>query len=309
VQSGTNEPSSYVVAGGVATLTIPIEINVQFAVFSDDPDTNFRIFGQLVAMASVQTPTTTVVGRQVFYNESVLDGQNAAVTAQDLAAIATDKQALLPGGQGGFANVTSYSKGINGVLVSFSAGSSLQTLTADDFDFRVGRSASPNAFEDGPAPTAVTLIAGPTAEAGAKYAVTFANGAIRNQWLEVAVKANSRTGLSSPDVFYFGNLVGETGNNPAALATEAADLVRTRNAIGSGAAAITNVFDHDRSGAVSASDLVICRNNIGRTLPRLLVPISQQSGHAAAPVSLFSPERVAFTPRESGRRDDLELLD
>ena len=46
--------------------------------------------------------------------------------------------------------------------------------------------------------------------------LTFADGAIRNTWLRVTVLANARTGLARPDVFYFGNLVGETGEVAAA---------------------------------------------------------------------------------------------
>ena len=42
------------------------------------------------------------------------------VTADDLA-IAPDKTALLPGMRGSFANVTSYTRGINGVMIDVAA--------------------------------------------------------------------------------------------------------------------------------------------------------------------------------------------
>ena len=77
----------------------------------------------------------SVVGRQIFYNQSSFDGNNVLATTADDGAIATDKTALLPGGSAGFANYTSYSKGINGVMIDVSnlAG----TPTVNDFIFRV----------------------------------------------------------------------------------------------------------------------------------------------------------------------------
>jgi hypothetical protein len=38
------------------------------------------------------------------------------------------------------------------------------------------------------------------------------DGAVKNTWLQVTVLANQRTGLSTPESFYFGSLVGETGD-------------------------------------------------------------------------------------------------
>jgi len=61
--------------------------------------------------------SASVVGRDVFYNNSFYDGNNPAINAADDEAIATNKQALLPGQTATFANYTSYSKGINGVMV------------------------------------------------------------------------------------------------------------------------------------------------------------------------------------------------
>jgi len=57
-----------------------------------------------------------VVGRHIFYNQSAFDGNNAQANAADDNAIATDKQALLPGESATFANYTSYSRGINGIM-------------------------------------------------------------------------------------------------------------------------------------------------------------------------------------------------
>ena len=57
-----------------------------------------------------------MVGRQIFYNNSAFD--DPATGGSDDDAIATDKEALLPGETAGFANYTSYSRGINGIKVA-----------------------------------------------------------------------------------------------------------------------------------------------------------------------------------------------
>ncbi|MEN6451761.1 MAG: SdrD B-like domain-containing protein, partial [Thermoguttaceae bacterium] len=83
------------------------------------------------------TVTTSVIaGRHVFYNNSYYDGNNTAANAQDDSAIATDKTALLPGQKAGFANYTSYNRGINGVMVDIAGVAG--PITAADFEFKVG---------------------------------------------------------------------------------------------------------------------------------------------------------------------------
>ena len=56
----------------------------------------------------------------MFYNQSTFDGNNAAAGAADSSAIATDKTAYLPGdGLIGPQSISSYTKGINGIMVDF----------------------------------------------------------------------------------------------------------------------------------------------------------------------------------------------
>ncbi|OHB65871.1 MAG: hypothetical protein A2V70_13490 [Planctomycetes bacterium RBG_13_63_9] len=74
--------------------------------------------------------TTNVVGAYVFYDNSAFDGYNAGpnhevdeqgtVINSDDQAMATNKFALLPGQSPTFRNVTSYDKGINGVIIDVS---------------------------------------------------------------------------------------------------------------------------------------------------------------------------------------------
>jgi hypothetical protein len=210
-----------------------------------------------------------VVGRYVFYNNSAFDGHDPAANAADDNAIATDKVPRLPGERGGFANTTSYDKGINGVVVDVANLPAGQTLTPDDFDATVR-------------PQSVTVRRG--AGVGGSDRVTllwpdYNPGSMRanvdvviNGWLRVTVKANAHTGLSVPDVFAFGNLVGETGDNPPGLSVlrvTARDLAKMRRGMGAAAGVATaahNPLDVNRDGRVNALDLAMVRRRLGRSL-------------------------------------------
>ena len=222
----------------------------------------------LVALTA-DADTVAPTARGVFYNDSAFDGRNTRTTPADVNAIASDKQALRPGQTASFSNVTSYTKGLNGIVVQFD-GVPPAELVAGDFVFRAGNNADPSTWTAAPVPTWVGLIHATGNNAGAtRYAITFANYAVRNTWLQVTVKANARTGLSSPDVFYFGNLPGDTGSLP--LRVDVIDYVRTRYAANTGAA-INSPVDFDRNGRVNANDIAAARANNGRSLARLAPP-------------------------------------
>ena len=43
--------------------------------------------------------------------------------------------------------------------------------------------------------------------------ITWADGSIKNQWLQITIKATVNSGLASADVFYFGNQVGDLNSS------------------------------------------------------------------------------------------------
>jgi hypothetical protein len=88
------------------------------------------------------------------------------------------------------------------------------------------------------------------------------NNAIQNQWLQVTLKANAVTQLSAPDVFYFGNAIGETGNSATDANVNAADLLAARAHPDSGTVAISNPWDFNRDGDVDATDVALARANV-----------------------------------------------
>jgi hypothetical protein len=213
------------------------------------------------------TGLPAVLARHLFYNNSVFDG-SAAATADDDRAIASDKKALMPGGTATFANYSSYSKGINGIFIDVLnfAG----TPTAADFAFKVGTSTDPSTWALGPAPTAVTLRRGAGVGGSDRITLTFADGAIKDRWLQVTVKPGGNTGLAQGDVFYFGNLVAETGNSTTGARVDGLDLLAVKRNLSNTTAPITSRYDFNRDGKVNALDVVLARNSQLRNSLRLL---------------------------------------
>jgi hypothetical protein len=103
-------------------------------------------------VAYVTQPPAQIVDRRTFYNNSAFDGGDPAVTADDDLASDSRKQALLPGGTATFANITSYARGINGIMVDIKGLPPDIQLAPSDFAFRTGTGPNPAAWAQGPAP-------------------------------------------------------------------------------------------------------------------------------------------------------------
>jgi ELWxxDGT repeat protein len=220
-----------------------------------------------------QEPDTWLVGRHVFYNNSKFDGRDVAANVADDRAIATDKRALRPGGAFSFENVTSYSRGINGIMVDVSTRFDFYTDVR--FSFKVGNDDSPGDWAAAPAPLAVARRIDGVPEDVERHTITWADSAIRNTWLEVTVEALFLDRVVATDVFYYGNLPGETGDaTPAGrkAVVTGADVLRTRAAVPARTAPLTSAFDHNRDGAVNALDLAVARGNQTAALNAPTVP-------------------------------------
>ncbi len=202
-------------------------------------------------------PTTivscaSIAGRYIFYNNSSFDGNNSAANAQDDAAIASDKAPLLPGGTARFANYTSYSLGINGIIID--VANMAQVPVASDFTFQVGNG---SVWTTAPAPNCLIVRPGPGG--ASRIDINWPDGAIAEQWLKVVVP-HSVVGLQADDVFYWGNAIGDTGNSTADTYVNATDEILTRHNSTS-SAGITNVEDFNRDGRVDINDVNIVRQN------------------------------------------------
>jgi hypothetical protein len=245
----------------------------------------------------------TVSDRRVFYNNSSFDGNDTAANGADDNALAPDKRALRPGESAAFANVTGYSRGINGLMIDVAGLPAGAAPGPGDFTFGVGNGSPAAAWADAPAPTSVAVRRGAGFHGSGRVTVIFPDGAIRNAWLRVTVLATDRTGLAAPDVFYFGNLVGDAGDAQAtgsgggarSIAVDAADLFATRRGIATpGSAAPANVADHNRDGRVNALDLVLVRANLFRTLAPPASAASLAAAVRATPSLLRPDEGAAF---------------
>ena len=205
---------------------------------------------------------STVAARKVFYNRSGFDGNDAGANAADDNAVATDKAALLPGAAATFANYTSYTRGINGIMVDLAGAANPAAITAADFTFKVGNDDTPAGWSAAPAPTSVTVRPGAGTGGSDRVTIVWADNAIQNQWLQVTVKATAATGLAADDVFYFGNAVGDSGagNTPEYALVSPADETAVRtNKTGFAPTAVTNVYDFNRDRRVTASDELTAR--------------------------------------------------
>ena len=216
--------------------------------------------------AALLVPTSAVAGRFVFYNRSAFDGWDPRPAASDDAAIAPDKRARIGSAPASFDNVTSYQSGINGIMVDLAG--TVSTPDAADFDFGVRQSGSPESWAAAPRPLSVTVRPGAGTGGSDRVTMVWEDGAIRDQWLQVTVRASATTGLWSPDVFSFGNLAGEAVAPPGSgrFVVDAGDVLATRSAIRVAPAAITDRHDFNRDRRVNARDLFIVRSQSAASL-------------------------------------------
>ncbi|NQU24921.1 MAG: metallophosphoesterase [Candidatus Nealsonbacteria bacterium] len=202
-----------------------------------------------------------VVDRHVFYNNSALDDPGAGAADDD--AIAPDKTALLPGQTATFANYTSYSRGINGIVVDIAGLPGDVTPTPDDFEFRVGNDNEPGGWAAVAVEPTVALRRGAGTYGSDRVTIVLPDYAIRNTWLEVRV-SGANLGLPQGDVFYLGNAVAEAGDLDTDARVNTADLLLARNNPRANILApadITLPYDFDRDGQVDAADVLLARNN------------------------------------------------
>ncbi len=237
---------------------------------------------------NVTPPMPTIVANNVFYNGSAFDGFNGSSNLTDPNSIATDKHPLLPGQTATFQNVTSYSRGINGVIIDVANFYNLPRF--EDYAFNV--SADGAAWTAAPSPSIINLYPGRGPGGSTQITIIWDDNVIQNEWLQVVVLADAHTGLASDDVFYFGNLIGATGasdtsTNTVVGAADVASIVGDPHSPFN-KASITNLNDINRDGQVNANDAILARDNAGITLPFFAAPAS--GGGAAMPTAAALPQ-------------------
>jgi hypothetical protein len=216
----------------------------------------------------------TVTGRWLFYNNSVWDDPGFGFT--NASAIAADKTAYIPNGANTstFASMSSYTKGINGIMVELTGATG--TLTAADFTIRIspqGLAANnaPSTWAAAPA-FAVTRVADTPTSGTDRYELVWADGAITNRYVYVVVEGNdalggnnTNTGLAASDYFFFGSMIGDAGAPEFYPNVNATDQVQVRSNQGAVAppTGVLNLYDFNRDALIDATDQIIARSNQG----------------------------------------------
>lgn len=219
-------------------------------------------FGSVVRAAiNLEMGVATVQGRQIFYNNSAWDGNDSSANAADDAAIAPDKAALLPGNMAAFANYTSYSRGVNGLMID--VANLHGEPTAADFIFKVGNNNDPATWTPLAVSPNLTVRLGAGLNGSARITLVWPDGLIKKQWLQVTMLATPNTGLASPDVFYFGNAVGEVGNSSGDALVNISDIaaVRANQRSPLNPASLDFPYDCNRDSLVNVTDIAIVRGN------------------------------------------------
>jgi len=231
-----------------------------------------------------------LVDRWIFYNNSAYDGNDPAANTGDFSAIAPHtpvvgghgphptgrdepgkelgKEALLPGQTATYANYTSYSRGINGIMVDLVG--LFGTPTTADFEFRVGNHDDPASWAVAPTPASITVFPGAGTPNGSgapsdRVTIIWSDNAIQNTWLQITVLATAVTGLDSPDVFYFGNAIGDSGSantSTFAFVTVTDELAARGHPHNfQNPAPITDPHDFNKDSFVTVSDELVARNH------------------------------------------------
>ncbi len=155
---------------------------------------------------SLASTNPSIVGRYLYTNNT------GSPNFLDDLALESDKVAMLPGGTVGPSNYTTYSQGLNGVMVDLTTLPMPGTLSLADFAFSMSAFDSTSANESrleawspAPAPSGISVRIGDGVGGSDRIDFAWPSGSISGKWLRVSVLATTNTGLTSPDVFYFGN--------------------------------------------------------------------------------------------------------
>src|SRR2546426_196843 len=144
--------------------------------------------------------------------------------------------------------------------------------TNSDFNFQTGNTTTPASWPPAPAPLSITVRRGAGAAGSDRITILWADNAIQGQWLQVTVLATATTALGSPDIFCFGNAIGDCGNSVTDAKVNATDEVLTRNnPRATGFAPVDFRYDYNRDSKVNATDEIIARNHATSSLTALQV--------------------------------------
>src|SRR5262249_21622251 len=142
-----------------AQSTVPAAYTDSAGAYADEQDPNSD--DNVATVSQTVVIPSTVTNRFIFYKGSTRfdttgNGRTPLAFSDD-NAIAIDKSAYIPNGTtANFGNYSSYSKGVNGIMVDLLGGGQHTSITLanilNDFQFKVGNNASPGTWVNAPNP-------------------------------------------------------------------------------------------------------------------------------------------------------------
>ena len=230
------------------------------------------------------TAVVDVVDRKLFYNGSGFETVGGVAAALDTSKV------MLRSGTAtqttAFANVSNYTRGINGAVLDV-AGLANTALTAADFILRVAPTGAsgvvnPSTWANAPTPSALVVTAG-TATTPARVQLEWTDNQIQNTWLQIVVRANANTGLTTPAVFYLGHAQAEI-NGVAPYRVSIADLSPVQTGISTSLVGVNDLRDLNKDRRVTVADLSFVQVRISTTvnLNNITVPIAGSAEEGAS---------------------------
>ncbi|TWU48879.1 Endo-1,4-beta-xylanase Z precursor [Rubripirellula tenax] len=242
------------------------EVLVQFGGVSY-PATTMRVDGTGVTTVTVDLPVDVSVPAATVSLMGVSYGGATASYGGD--EVAPNKQPLMPGFTATEASYTNYDEGLNRVVVDIDHLAS-PSLTAADFEFRVGNTSDPESWlllsPSSAIPLPAISVSEPSASGTSRVTLTWPDKAIKNTWVQTTVKVTENTGLEDPVVFYFGNQVADvfsTASEASQLRVTAFDVIQIRGnqQLDRALVGINSKYDINRDGRVTSFDTLIARSN------------------------------------------------
>jgi hypothetical protein len=205
---------------------------------------------------------STVVGHNIFYNNSAFDGHNAAINVDDDAAIAPDKTVLVGVGQPIYANVSSYDKGVNGIMLDVEDLPATPTLS-DFFFSTFTKTNGVVSWQLAPNPTGIAVRPGAGVDGSDRIVLTWDDqSAVKNAFLQVMLLPSERTGLATADAFYFGSAIGTAVTAEGTTQTAVADAITScLGAESAVSATIDDPYDFNRDGQIDGDDWLIAQGD------------------------------------------------
>jgi hypothetical protein len=218
-----------------------------------------------VSVTNFITVFSSVADRRLFYKNSGFSPNSTNNIAQGwadpVAGSPSGKIALRPGQKAGSSNYCNYSRGLNGLYIDF-IPSLPGPLGPGDFEFVVGNDNNPAGWAPAPPPELIVTRVKSFTPADNRTRATL-------MWPD-NVLSTTNTWLQSPDIFFFGNAVGDTFNSESDAQVDALDELAVRHhPIPLHKADLESPFDINRDGNVNVLDEALIRGHATTALSAL----------------------------------------